>query len=85
VRERLNELSLLAEEDIEWLGDAAQRFEELASQLDEPEKSNWALLATAYRERAAVRQALVEKLRDTKQLAKSNIRNKLIGGLGATW
>ena len=51
MRAGLNELLMLAEEDIKWLDDAAQRFEELASQLHEPEKSNWGSRAAAYRER----------------------------------
>ena len=85
MRDGLNELLLLAEEDIKWLGDAALRFEEMASQLHEPEKSNWGSRAAAYRERAEVHLAVVENLRHTKQPAKSNILNRLIGGLGAPW
>jgi hypothetical protein len=85
VRNGRNALLLLAEEDIAWLADAAKRFEEQASLLDEPEKSNWGLLAVVYQERAKTRQALVEKLRQAKKPSKSNIINKLIAGLGATW
>ena len=65
------ELLLLVEEDIKWLGDAAKRFDELASQLDEPEKSKWGLLAAVYQERAKVHQELVEKLSDAKKPTKS--------------
>ena len=79
----LDELLLLAEEEIKWLHDAARHFEQEASQLVEPKKSSLGLLAAVYRERAAVHRALVEKLHHTKQEAKSNIRNKLIAGLGA--
>ena len=86
MRDGLNELLLLAEEDINWLGNAAQHFEEHASQqVDEPRKLHLGLLAAVYRERARVHQALIERLRDTKQPAKSNILNKLIGGLGSPW
>ena len=85
VRDGLSELLLLAEEDIKWLGDAALRFEEMASQLHEPKKSHLGLLAAVYRERAGVHKAAVEKLRTTKQPPRSNILNRLIGGLGAQW
>ena len=85
MRDGLSELLLLAEEDIKWLGDAAQHFEEEANRRDEPNKSHLALLAAVYRERADLHQTAVEKLRDTKQPAKSNILNRLIGGLGAQW
>jgi hypothetical protein len=71
VRNGLNDLFLVAEEDITWLGDAAKRFEEEASQLDEPEKSSLGLLAAVYRERAEMHQALVEKLRPAKKPTKS--------------
>jgi hypothetical protein len=67
VRNGLNDLLLVAEEDITWLGDAAKRFEEEASQLDEPQKSSLGLLAAVYRERAEMHQALVEKLRPAKK------------------
>lgn len=65
------ELLSLVEEDIQWLSDAAKRFDELASQLDEPEKSKWGLLAAVYQERVEVHQELVEKLRDAKKPTKS--------------
>lgn len=85
MRNGFDELLLLAEEDIKWLDDAAQRFEELASQVDEPRKSDWDSHAAAYRERAEMHVAVVENLRHTKRPAKSNILNRLIGGLGAPW
>ena len=66
-----NDVLLVAKEDITWLGDAAERFEEEASQLGEPEKSTLGLLAAVYRERAEMHQALVEKLRDGKKPSKS--------------
>ena len=44
------ELLLLVEEDTKWLGDAAKRFDELARQLGEPEKSRWGLLAAVYQD-----------------------------------
>ena len=85
MRDGLNELLFLAEEDINWLGDAARHFEQEASRLDEPNKSHLGLLAAVYRERAELHQATVEKLRNTKQPTKSNILIRLIGGLGAQW
>ena len=53
MKDGLNELLLLAEEGMKWMDDAAQRFEEEAIQLDEPEKSKLGLLAAVYYERAA--------------------------------
>ena len=85
MRDGLNELLLLAEEDITWLGDAAKRFEEEASKREEPEKSTLRLLAAVYRERAEMHQALVENLGDGKRPTKSNTANKLMAGLRATW
>lgn len=85
MRDGLNELLLLAEEDMKWLGDAARHFEEHASHLDEPKKSYMGLLAAVYRERAEMHQAAVEKLRDAKQPVKANILNRVIGGLGSPW
>jgi hypothetical protein len=66
MKDGLNELSLLAEEGMKWMDDAAQRFEKEASQLDEPEKSKLGLLAAVYYERAGMHQTFVEKLRNTK-------------------
>jgi len=66
MKDGLNELLLLAEEGMKWMGDAAQRFEEEANRLDEPKKSKLGLLAAVYYERAEIHQTLVEKLRNTK-------------------
>jgi hypothetical protein len=73
VRNGLNDLLLVAEEDITWLGGAAKRFEEEASQLDEPEKSSLGLLAAVYRERAEMHQALVARYakKPTKSVGKA--------------
>lgn len=82
---RFDELALLFEEDIKWFRGAARHFEELASQVDKPEKSKWDSLTASYQERAGTHQALLDTLRNAKQRAGSNLRDRLIGGLGAIW
>ena len=75
MRNGLNELFSLAEENIKWLRDAARHIEKLTSQLEEPQKSEWALVAACYRERAEVHQTLVRKLRNGKPLTTTGVES----------
>lgn len=63
MNEPLKETLSLAEGDARWLEDAAQYFEDYASQLSDAEKPKWQLLAAVYRERAHLCQRLVGKAR----------------------
>ena len=85
MKDGLNGALLLIEEDIKWLRNAAQHFENLTNQLGVAEQPKWALLAACYQERAGMHEALLDRLRDARQPTKSSIREKLTVGLGATW
>jgi hypothetical protein len=61
MNDRLKEVFSLVESDARWLNDAAQYFEDYASQLNDGEKAKWELLAAVYRERAQVSQNAVRK------------------------
>jgi hypothetical protein len=63
MNELLKEALSLAEGDARWLEDAAQYFEDYASQLSDAEKAKWQLLAAVYRERAHACQGLAGKAR----------------------
>ncbi len=63
MNELLKEALSLAEGDARWLEDAAQYFEDYASQLSGEEKAKWQLLAAVYRERAQANQSVVGKVR----------------------
>jgi hypothetical protein len=57
----VKEVFSLVESDARWLNDAAQYFEEYASELNDGEKAKWELLAAVYRERAQLSQNAVGK------------------------
>ncbi len=63
MNELLKEALSQVEGDARWLDDAAQYFEDYASQLSEDEKAKWQLLAVVYRERAQASQSVVGKVR----------------------
>jgi hypothetical protein len=62
MNELLKEAFSQVEGDARWLEDAAQYFEDYASQLNEDEKAKWQLLAAVYRERAQLSEMAVRKV-----------------------
>jgi hypothetical protein len=67
MEELFREALSLIEDDVNWLRDAAQHCEDLASKLREEEKPKWRLVAAVYHERADVHKRLAEKMRQQKR------------------
>jgi hypothetical protein len=58
-----NEATKTIEDDVRWLRDAAQRFEEVAHMLPKPQRASWILLTDMYDERADIHARLAAKMR----------------------
>jgi hypothetical protein len=67
MEELFREALSLIEDDVNWLHDAAQHCNDLASKLGEEDKTKWRLVATVYHERADMHSQLAEKMRQQKR------------------
>ena len=63
MRRLFKEATKIIEDDVRWLHDAAQRFEEIAHSLPKSQRASWILLTDTYDERAAIHARLVAKMR----------------------
>jgi hypothetical protein len=63
MRRLFNEATKVIEEDVRWLHDAAERFEEVAHLLPKSERASWILLTDMYDERADMHVRLAKKMR----------------------
>jgi hypothetical protein len=63
MRRLFNEATKVIEDDVRWLHDAAERFEEVAHLLPKPKRASWILLTDMYDERAGIHARLAEKMR----------------------
>ena len=63
MRRLFNEPTKTIEEDVRWLHDAAERFEEVAHLLPQSKRASWILLTDMYDERAESHARLAEKMR----------------------
>ena len=63
MRRLFKEATKIIEDDVRWLHDAAQRFEEIAHSLPKSQRASWILLTDMYDERAAIHARLVAKMR----------------------
>ena len=58
-----NEATKVIEDDVRWLHDAAERFEEVAHSLPKSKRATWILLTDMYDERANIHARLAAKMR----------------------
>lgn len=63
MRRLFKEATKIIEEDVRWLHDAAERFEEVAHLLPQSKRASWILLTDMYDERADIHARLAEKTR----------------------
>ena len=63
MRRLFNEAIKIIEDDVRWLHDAAQRFEEVAHSLPKSQRASWILLTDMYDERANIHARLAAKMR----------------------
>jgi hypothetical protein len=63
MRRLFKEATKIIEDDVRWLHDAAERFEEVAHLLPKPQRASWILLTDMYDERADIHARLAAKMR----------------------
>lgn len=63
MRRLFKEATKIIEDDVRWLHDAAQRFEEIAHSLPKSQRASWILLTDMYDERADIHARLAAKMR----------------------
>ena len=63
MRRLFNEAIKVIEDDVRWLQDAGQRFEEIAHSLPQSQRASWILLTDMYDERADIHARLAAKMR----------------------
>ena len=63
MRRLFNEAIKIIEDDVRWLHDAAQRFEEIAHSLPKSQRASWILLTDMYDERANIHARLAVRMR----------------------
>jgi hypothetical protein len=63
MRGLFKEAAKIIEDDVRWLHDAAERFEEVAHMLPKPQRASWILLTDMYDERADIHAQLAAKMR----------------------
>jgi hypothetical protein len=63
MRRLFKEATKIIEDDVRWLHDAAQRFEEVAHMLPKCERASWILLTDMYDGRADIHARLAKKMR----------------------
>jgi hypothetical protein len=63
MRRLFKEATKVIEDDVRWLHDAAERFEEIAHMLPQSERASWILLTDMYDERADIHARLAKRMR----------------------
>jgi hypothetical protein len=63
MRRLFNDAIKIIEDDVRWLHDAAERFEEVAHLLPQSKRASWILLTDMYDERADMHARLAKKMR----------------------
>jgi hypothetical protein len=63
MRRLFNEAAKIIEDDVRWLHDAAEHFEEVAHMLPKPQRASWILLTDMYDERADIHARLAKRMR----------------------
>jgi hypothetical protein len=63
MRRLFNEAIKIIEDDVRWLHDPAQRFEEIAHSLSKSQRVSWILLTDMSDERADIHARLAAKMR----------------------
>ena len=63
MRRLFKEATKVIEDDVRWLHDAAERFEEIAHMLPQSERTSWILLTDMYDERADIHARLAKRMR----------------------
>jgi len=63
MRRLFKEATKVIEDDVRWLHDAAERFEEIAYMLPQSERASWILLTDMYDERADIHARLAKRMR----------------------
>jgi hypothetical protein len=66
MRRLFNEATKVIEDDVRWLHDAAERFEEVAHLLPKSERASWILLTDMYDERADIHARLAKRMRHAR-------------------
>jgi len=63
MRRLFKEATKVIEDEVRWLHDAAERFEEIAHMLPQSERASWILLTDMYDERADIHARLAKRMR----------------------